>query len=889
MKRILLLAFSILSLSILRSQTAVNLNWLDAMGATVAGDEKINRSFTDASGNIYITGQLSGNADMDPSAATYSLYGNYSSFIAKYTPAGVFVWANGCAGGAQSEGKALGVDGAGNVYLAGTFNGSLDCDPSVSNFPLVSNGPSDMFIFKYSSSGAFQWGQGMGALSSAIKPECVQVSAAGDIFIGGNLNVMSPVNFNPTGPSYTLTGISSAADAFLVKYNSSGLIQWGFTMGDMMSDYVYDMALDASNNVFIVGTYQTSIGLDPAAPTNTVASQGLEDGYVAKYTSAGNFVWGKVVGDVLGDGFYRMAFDNTGDLLLSGYMESSTMDADPSAAVFNLSKVGIGVSDIVVGKYSASTGNFMWAKNAGGYDEMHTRAIASDSQNNIYLLGDFNDEADFDLTAATYTLPVTASSYHDIYLAKYDDVGNLIYAKTIGGAPSTDNFARGVHVNSSNDIVITGVHSGSLDVDFNSTNNLNTFGGSDIFLVGYSQCIDAGTPTLAVTMQTMCANGVATLSISGGNLNSATDWVWYGLACGTGSFASGTTATVSPILPNNTYYVNGEGGCTNPGPCASASVVVDASNDITGIVTTNTAGPVPITGMVQLFRYEGPLTKWDSVTYQNLNASGIYTFNAVNSGSYIIMCIPTSTTLVKTYAPSNTTWKNATVFSHGCVANYTINIDVVPMATITPGPGVLAGKIVEGTNYGGRGVSVAPGNPIGGLTIKGGRNPGGNIVAQGRTNSSGEYTISGLPISGPGETYFVFVDIPGNDTAGTHHRAITSGTTMYTDIDFVVDSDYVRPVDYTGIKELKLAGELVRVYPNPARDLVYIQLDAKNESSISLELYNLFGKKILSENYTAVQSEFKTSIDVGKLPRGIYFVKLKLNTGDARIKLVLSE
>jgi hypothetical protein len=888
MKRIILLAFSILSLTGVRSQTAVNLTWMDAMGAIMPGDETLYRSCTDATGNIYITGQLSGNTDMDPGPGTFTIYGNYTAFVAKYSPAGTLVWANGLAGSAQSSGRAIGVDGAGNVYITGCLNGggTADMDPAVSNFPLVVQGPYDMFISKYNILGQFQWAQSVGGASSLVKPECMAVNSAGDIHIGGSLSVMSPLNFNPNGPSYTLTSNAAAADAFVMKYNSSGLAQWGFSMGDQQSDYVYDIILDASNNVFIAGTFQTSIGLDPSAPTNTVASMGAEDGYLAKYSSAGTYLWGNVAGQVLSDAFYRINLDAAGNVLVAGSMCSPFMDMDPSAATATITKVGIGTDDYFIAKYTASSGAYVWAKNSGGNDLIHTRSITSDAQNNIYVMGDFNDVVDFDITAATYTLGVTTTSYHDMFLAKYDDLGNMIYAKSIGGAPSSDNFARGVHVDAANNIVLSGAHSSSVNVDFNATNNLNTFGGADFFLVKYSQCIDAGTPTIAVVQQTMCANGVATLSLAGGQLNSATTWVWSGLACGSATIGTGTSVTVSPLFQTD-YYVRGEGGCANPGPCASATVAVSPSKNITGNVSASSVG---VPGMVQLFRYEGPLTKWDSVTYQLVNATGDYTFTSVNSGSYIIMCIPTSTAYVKTYAPNNSTWKNSTIFSHGCANIYTININVVPIMTLTPGPGVLAGKIVEGINYGGRGTNItAPGSPIGGLSIKGGKNPGGNIVAQGRSDGSGGYTLTGLPISAAGESYYVFVDIPGVDTSGTHHVAITATMTSVTDLDFVVDSDYVKPIDYTGVKEVKLAGEKVRVYPNPAKDLVYIQLDAKNESDISVDLYDLFGKRISSENYKAVQSEFKTGIDVSKLERGVYFVRLRLNSGETRIKLVLSE
>jgi hypothetical protein len=244
--------------------------------------------------------------------------------------------------------------------------------------------------------------------------------------------------------------------------------------------------------------------------------------------------------------------------------------------------------------------------------------------------------------------------------------------------------------------------------------------------------------------------------------------------------------------------------------------------------------------------------------------------------------------MVRTYAPNNATWKNSTVFYHSCLIDYNININVVPMLSLTPGPGVLSGKIIEGQGYGNKG-NITPGNPIGGISIKGGKNPGGGIMGQVTTDATGGYTFASLPLSGAGESYFIFVDIPGIDTNGTHHSAIVTGTTMYTDLDFVVDSDYVHPIDYTGIKELKLAGERITVYPNPATDLVYIKMDAKGESNISLELYDILGKKVLTQNYEAVQSEFKASINVATLNRGVYFVKVRLNTGEAMIKLVLSE
>lgn len=889
MKRVLFVSLLAIFYSFSSAQnTSVDLTWAYGIGSAV--NDNVKASCTDASGNIYITGMVSYSLDFNPSFPTYTLNANTTNaYLAKYDQLGNFVWAKVFDGTATSEGKGVGVDGSGNIYVCVKYSGGdINADPMASNVTYTATG-GEMFIEKFTSAGSSVWTYSVGGgFSSFMKPESMAVNTAGDIILVGAFTPSPVVDFNPAGPSLTVTTVGYSYDGFVAKYNSSGVCQWAFNLGDVANDYVYGVKTDASNNVYVTGSFQGNTDFDPSISTSSiVTAAAFADGFIAKYTSAGAFVWAGGIGGSQFDEFASINLDAAGNVLVSGVMQSPTIDADMGTGNWPLNKVGSGNLDLFVGKYLSSNGDIVWANNTGGDDDAVPLSVASDTQNNVYIAGYFKGICDFDMAVAVNNMTVVTTNGADAYIAKYTPGGAYIYAKQIGGGTSVGNQVSKIEIDNANNILITGMQSYSVDVDFNSTNTLPHYGGSDIFFIKYSQCIDAGTPTIALTTQTMCANSIATLSISGGQLNSATNWIWTSMSCISSTIGVGTTCTVNPVFLTQ-YFVHGEGGCTTPGPCASATVDVAPLKGITGTVTTN-PGPVPVPGIVQLFRYEGPLTKWDSVTYQNINASGIYSFNAVNSGSYIIMAVPTATDLVRSYAPNNATWKGATIFPHGCVTDFNINIDVVPMLTLTPGPGVLSGKIVEGVNYGGKGLSVAPGNPIGGISVKGGKNPGGGISAQGKTDAAGGFTFTNLPLSAPGESYFIFVDIPGVDTAGTHHKAITTSTTMYTDLDFLVDSDYVRPIDYTGIKELRLAGEKMTVYPNPATDMVYVKLDAKNESNISLELYDMFGKKVLGQNYEAVQSEFKVGINVATLNRGVYFVKVKLNSGEAMIKLVLSE
>lgn len=97
-------------------------------------------------------------------------------------------------------------------------------------------------------------------------------------------------------------------------------------------------------------------------------------------------------------------------------------------------------------------------------------------------------------------------------------------------------------------------------------------------------CISPSVPTLAST-GVICANsgGSATLSITAGDLNDATNWTWYSGSCGGTQVGTGTSiAVASPGI----YYVRGEGGCVTPGQCSSVNI---QSTSVITTVSTNGA------------------------------------------------------------------------------------------------------------------------------------------------------------------------------------------------------------------------------------------------------------------------------------------------------------
>jgi hypothetical protein len=319
------------------------------------------------------------------------------------------------------------------------------------------------------------------------------------------------------------------------------------------------------------------------------------------------------------------------------------------------------------------------------------------------------------------------------------------------------------------------------------------------------------------------------------------------------------------------------------------TLTINPNKDLTGSVDVSST---PLTsGNVILYRYEPVLTKFDSVTFQPLNASGTFTFVLQNASTYILKCEPTSNTLLITYAPSETSWKTATVVSHGCVNGTNQNISVVPLLNIGTGPGMLTGKVVEGQKYGGKGTVVVPGNPIGGLTIKGGKNPGGGIVAQGRTNAAGEYTISNLPTNVAGESYFILVDIAGLDTNNTYHKAITSASLQINGLDFVVDSAKINPTFvYASVNEINLNNDVIRIFPNPTYGLLNIQFALDKPQAVQVILTDISGKEIRTviPSQQHFNKDVKLQTQLTDINPGVYLIKLKIGDAERTTKVIIT-
>lgn len=384
-----------------------------------------------------------------------------------------FTWARGMGGPSLDNGLSVAVDGAGNVYTTGYFQGTGDFDPGTGVVNLTSAGGTDIFISKLNSAGNLVWVKRIGGVGSDVA-RAIKVDAAGNVYTIGYFG--SSTDFDPGVGSYNLTNLGSN-DVFISKLDASGNFVWAKQFGSTGNDMGYGMAIDAGGNVYTTGAFENTVDFDPGTNVFNMSSSGNQDIFVSKLDANGAFVWAKSMGSSLGDFGLCITLDGSGNVYTSGNFQG-TGEFDPGAATYTLSAVN--GRDIFVSKLSG-TGNFIYAKQIGGGGDQTVNSIVVDPYSNLYMTGSFQSLTDFDPGAGTYTLSSNGGTADDAFVSKLNSNGNFLWARQIGG--SGFDYGRGITVDVSS-VYIIGEFNGTVDFDPNAgTSNITALSSSyDMFI-----------------------------------------------------------------------------------------------------------------------------------------------------------------------------------------------------------------------------------------------------------------------------------------------------------------------------------------------------------------------------------------------------------------------
>ena len=153
---------------------------------------------------------------------------------------------------------------------------------------------------------------------------------------------------------------------------------------------------------------------------------GNQDAFAIKLDSSGTVTWAKNFGGS-GANAYGLGItaDESGNVFFGGYFEKANLTTPP------LTKIGFANAFAIK---TDSSGAVTWTKNFSSLNGANASVSATtrDASANVYLVGNFN--------AATYTIgsvTLTQVGSHDVFVAKLDTSGTVVWAKNFGGSGAT--------------------------------------------------------------------------------------------------------------------------------------------------------------------------------------------------------------------------------------------------------------------------------------------------------------------------------------------------------------------------------------------------------------------------------------------------------------------
>ena len=394
-----------------------HLIWVRRFGD--AGNEQALAVALDDTGNVYVTGFFNNTTDFDPSPAPADTFflrtnGGNDIFVTKLDANGNFVWATSMGGSSNDRGLAIVADGAGNTYVTGAFN-SLTAyfGPDSLLTTRAANGTSasiDAFVCRVNASGDIAWSRKIGG-KGADQGSSITTDLYGNIFITGNF-----VDTSSFGGVMTLNGNGSNNDCFVTRMDTAGNFLWAKGIGGPEGgDRGEGIITDNEGNLYITGGFRGTANFDPngtylltGTPYKHLAldptAAPVDDIFVAKWDTAGNFIWAKQHGGGLADYGKSVTLDKAGFLHIVGDF-SDTIDID----TFTLSSQGS--VDVYILKMDTA-GHVIWAGNIGGNSLDHSNDIAAGPLGNVYVTGRYQSHlnVDFDPGTGIFPMPSTLNA-----------------------------------------------------------------------------------------------------------------------------------------------------------------------------------------------------------------------------------------------------------------------------------------------------------------------------------------------------------------------------------------------------------------------------------------------------------------------------------------------
>lgn len=595
---------------------------------------------------------------------------------------------------------------------------------------------------------------------------------------------------------------NGASDIFIAKLDPTGATLWVKGLGGIGDDAAFGIQLDSANNIYVTGYISDEVDFNPGGTPYTLTSTYATDIFVAKFDSAGQVIWAKNMGGDAGwDEGKAIALDPEGNVYTTGIF-FGLADFDPDTTVHTLQAAGS--SDIFVSKLDPE-GQFVWAKSMGGARLDRGDGIAVDAEGNVYTTGSFQRTADFDPGLNVYNLVSGANSY-DVFISKLNVDGDFVWAKQFTGGSA--NMGNGIALDTFCNVYTTGMFGGTADFDPDTSRyELTAFGSTDIYV---AKMDSSGTFVWAKQLGGDAPfggdRGYAVAADNQGNVYTT------GFFSGTADFDPGDSIYELVALGNSDIFIsklNVDGDFVWARPLSGA-----AGTDWGTAISLDLSGNVYTTGL-----FNGTVDFDPDTANYDLTAYG-------GSDVFItkLFCLDTSSSVLQVtvgcggyelmgemYMESGT---YAVVIPNAAGCDSTIHLNLM---------------IQEVEAF---------------ITVN------GFDLSTTQSYTTYQWMLNGSVIAGATDAI---------------HTVSENGSyqVIVTDSFGCIDTSAIYVVNNVSVENVADMGQLIRIYPNPATDYIYIG----STVPVTIVLTSLDGKMVRKEQEAS-------KVSVKNLSEGIYFLRI---------------
>lgn len=374
----------------------------------------------------------------------------------------VAAWAQSAGGTSSTDaGYGVAVDSQGNVYVTGQFYSGSSTSPTTlftfGTAALTGKGGYDVFVAKYSNSGTPIKAVLAGGAGSDYAYG-IHVDKTDNVYVTGYFNSGSSTSATiGTFGSLSLTGYGST-DVYVAKLDKDlNFLKVVAAGGTSSTDTGYDVATDATGNVYVTGYFYSGSSTSPTTlftiGTLTLTGKGGSDIFVAKYDKDLTLLKVATAGGTGSDYGYGISVDAANNVYVTGYFTSGSSTSATIGTFGALSLTGVGGADMFVAKLDKDL-NFV--KVIGGVcsGSDYGYAVKNDAAGNVYVVGYFYSGATPTTLANFGTTTLTGYGYEDLFVAKYDKDLNVVKA-VIGGGDDSE-YMRGLAIDSAGNLHVSG-------------------------------------------------------------------------------------------------------------------------------------------------------------------------------------------------------------------------------------------------------------------------------------------------------------------------------------------------------------------------------------------------------------------------------------------------